>query len=237
MIHAQQCEELFHSVRENASEIGMTVNQKKTQLLCVSPAIGTTVQSYIRVEDGTKLVSQKQMKQLGFYFSERPNVDLHLENVARKFRARLWFIRHLKKAAVGKEDLLHVYKCFLLPIIDYASVVYHSIITKQQSHDLERLQSSALKIIYGWKKSYAEILEENELEYLIQRRQRLTDNFIIKTAQNPRYSDVWFPTKIFTHHDLRREKYYQEMYAKTDRLYNAPLYYYRSRLNEIHKPS
>ena len=56
---------------------------------------------------------------------------------------------------------------FLLPILDYASVVYHSIITKEQSDSLERLQAAALKIIFEWKKSYVELLMDNELEYVI----------------------------------------------------------------------
>ena len=140
--------------------------------------------SYIRLLDGSKVSSQSELEQLGFTFSSRPTVDLHLEKTAKKFRSRLWFLRHLKKAGVSTEDLLHVYKCFLIPILDYASVVYHSLLTKQQSGGLERLQSSVLKIMYGWSDSYADILQHNGLEYLAERRQRLTDKFIVKTANN-----------------------------------------------------
>ena len=134
------------------------------------------------------------------------------------------------------DDLLHVYKCFLLPIIDYASVVYHPLLTATQSNEIVRLQSAALKIVYGWEKSYQTLLEENEIEYVSQRRQKLTDKFILKTVSNPVYRERWFPIKEFIHHDLRKEKYYQEMHAKTDRLYKSPIYYYRRRLNEIHNP-
>ena len=63
------------------------------------------------------------------------------------------------------------------------------------------------------------------------------DKFLLKTAANPVYSEKWFPTKTFVRHDLRSEIFYKEFYAKTDRLYNAPLYFYRRRLNEIHTPS
>ena len=236
VIHAQKCEDVFKTVKSNAEAVGMRVNEKKTKLLCISPATGTEVSSYIRLNDGTKITSQPELKQLGFTFSARPTVDLHLDRTAKKFRARLWFIRHLKKAAVNKDDLLHVYKCFLLPIVDYASVVYHSLLTKQQAGELERLQSSALKIIYGWSDSYSSILQQTGLESLAERRQRLTDKFIVKAATNPKFKEAWFPTKTFVHHDLRKEKIYQEFFAKTERLYNAPLYYYRRRLNEIHTP-
>ena len=36
MLHADECEDVFDTVRENAARIGMRVNTKKTQLLCVS---------------------------------------------------------------------------------------------------------------------------------------------------------------------------------------------------------
>ena len=52
-------------------------------------------------------MSQQELKQLGFHFSNRPNVSLHLTKISAKFRSRLWFLRHLKKAAVARNDLLH----------------------------------------------------------------------------------------------------------------------------------
>ena len=167
IIHAQQCEEMFKTVQLNARSIGMSVNERKTQLLCVTSTTGTKVHSYKRLADGSRITSHKELKQLGFFFSAQPTAELHLEKTSEKFRGCLWFLRHLKKASVSTKDLLHVYKCFLLPILDYASVVYHSIITKEQSDSLERLQAAALKIIFEWKKSYVELLMDNELEYVI----------------------------------------------------------------------
>ena len=98
---------------------------------------------------------------------------------------------------------------------------------------IERAQATALKIIYGWNKSYSSLLSLAGIEYVQERRQRLTDKFIIKTAANERYQEKWFPLKEFVHHDLRREKYCMEEFARTDRLYNAPIFYYRRRLNKI----
>ena len=89
------------------------------------------------------------------------------------------------------------------------------------------------KKIFQWDKSYATLLKTAGLERIQERRQRLTDKFILKTPADPRYQEKWFLLKEFVHHDLRREKYYMEEFAKTDRLYNAPIFYYRRRLNEI----
>ena len=211
----------------------MTVNEKKTQLLCVTATNTSLVNTYIRTEGGSKIESQKSLKLLGFYFSDKPNVTEHITKMAAKFRGRLWFLRHLKKAALPVEDLVHIYSCFLLPILDYASPVYHPLLTKEQTQMIERLQATALKIIYGWSNSYSSLLNLAGIEYVQERRQRLTDKFIIKTAANKRYQEKGFPLKEFVHHDLRKEKYYMEEFARTDRLYNAPIFYYRRRLNEI----
>ena len=65
------------------------------------------VESYIRMSDDSVLTSQKELKQLGFYFSNKPNVSLPLSKTAEKFRARLWFIRHLKKQqSLGKTSYM-----------------------------------------------------------------------------------------------------------------------------------
>ena len=194
------------------------------------------MESYIRLKDGSKIQSQKTLKQLGFYFSNKPGVEEHICQISEKFRRRVWSIRHLKQTRVPPCDLLDIYRAFLLPVIDYASTVYHSILNKDQSSRLERLQSSALIVIYGWREHYHDILEDHQIESIRERRQRMTDKFIIKAAKHPRFRKKWFRTKTFTHHDLGRELFFEEKFARTDRLYNAPIYYYRRRLNEIYSP-
>ena len=120
-------------------------------------------------------------------------------------------------------------------MLDSSSVVYHSILTADQSAKLENLQARTLKIIYGNKKSYRETLEESGLERLCERRLRLVDKFIVKCATSDLFKDRWFPLEHFKHADLRNELIYKEFYARTDRLYNSPLFLYRRRLNEIHQ--
>ena len=97
---------------------------------------------------------------------------------------------------------------------------------------------ACLKIMYGTKKSYGRILSdlEGKLTIIAERRQALVDKFIMKTVANPNYKDRWFPRRAIVDHNLRRDIYYKEEFAKSQRLYNAPIFYYRRRLNEISKP-
>lgn len=97
--------------------------------------------------------AQPSLKQLGFYFSERPTVDKQIEMTTKKVRRRYWgIIADLKKAKLEEDDLLAMYKCFILPLIDYACVVYRPILSGEQA-------KAALKIIYDHKKSYSTIIE------------------------------------------------------------------------------
>ena len=79
------------------------------------------------------------MKQLGFYFGNRPSVSEHIVQLKKKFRCRLWVLRHLIKAGLNANDLLSMYKCFLLSLLDYGSVVFHPMLSKEQGNDLESL--------------------------------------------------------------------------------------------------
>ena len=84
----------------------------------------------------------------------------------------------MKKAGVPTQDLIRLYKCFLVSITDYASVVYHPLLTAGQAKRIEDLQAAALKIIYRYNLSYAELLEMSGLDRLSERRLKLLDKFI-----------------------------------------------------------
>ena len=89
-----------------------------------------------------------------------------------------------------------------------------------------------MKIIFGFDKSYDELLEASDCEKLKDRRLRLIDRFLLKAVSNDRFNTRWFPKKTFIHFDLRQERFYEEKFARTSRLYNSPLYFFRRRLNE-----
>ena len=194
-----------------------------TTRLCVAGQNEKRLNAYLRLPDGAKINSQTTLKQLGFVFGNKPDVSDHIDYITSKFRKRLWFLRHLRQAGIPQNDLIALYKCFLVSILDYACVVYHPLLTKSQSHMLESLQASALKIIPSYSIPYSELLERSGLVSLQERRLSLLDKFIVKTAKNPRFAEHWSPRGVFHHHDLRREFFYEEKNARTERLYRSPL--------------
>ena len=231
-VRAIKSEAFFSDVEKNAQDVGMSVNAKKTQMLCISAQLHSRINSYIKINNEI-VTDQQTLKILGFMFGTKPDVSAHVEVMCKKFRRRVWVLRHLKKANIPVPDLIRLYLSLVLPTLDYSCVVYHSLLSITQSQQLEGLQKLALKIIYGVTGvSYSSLLENSGLSTLSERRLGLVDGFLRKAIKDPRY-DEWFPTREFTHHDLRKENIYVEKFARTSRLYNSPLYFYRRRLNNM----
>ena len=171
------------------------------------------------------------MKVLGFMFDCRPSVSAHVEYTISKFRRSLWSLNHLRRANMQNDVLLRVYCTMLRPVVEFCSVVYHPMLTLEMDNDIERLQKTALKIIYGFTHSYEVLLELSGICTLKQRREQAFRKFSATIEQSERFNH-WLTEVGEGDYDLRRRKKYEEQYARTVRLYNSPLYAIRRLLNE-----
>ena len=127
-----------------------------------------------------------------------------------------------------------VYASYIRPLIEYAGVVYDSMLTQGQSENIERLQATALKTIWGWNKSYVEVLQLAGIPRLDERRSTAVTNFAKKASQSERYK-AWFPLNLALEHSLRRRDKYATDFAHHERLRRAPIYAMRRRLNELER--
>ena len=219
---------MFRRVVERATARGMVVNSGKTKVLCISDAQTYKAVSFLIDRDGRRLESGDSLKVLGFYFDSRPTCHAHVEALKRRMREKVWVLRHLGRAGFSQKELVTVYKSVIRPTLDYCSVVYHSMLTDLQDQTIERLQSQALKSIFGFGVSYSDMREMAGVPTLRARRIELVDKFIGKARCNPKY-DRWFPKR--TGRQGRNREEYLEITARTDRLNNTPLFFFRRRLN------
>ena len=205
----------------------MVVNKKKTKIVCMSDA--QTYQATCMIEDcdGQVLRSGPGMKILGFHIDSRPSVHAHIEALKIRMRDTAWVLRHLKIAGFTEMELATVYRTVVRPVLDYCAVVYHPMMNDEQDQAVERLQARALKNIYGFKDSYAEMRKKAGVSTHRARRVELCDKFAQKAVGNPRFE--WFPER--TGRSGRHGETYVELQARTDRLFNSPLFFFRRRLN------
>ena len=176
--------------------------------------------------------SGKELKILGFWFGEKPTVNLHVQKMCVKFRSRLWSLRKLKNSGLSVTDLVKIYTSVLRPVLEFACVTFGLMLSNDLSNVIERLQLRVFKIIYGLHVSYTTALETSGLKTLKTRRQELLQNFAQKTLQNPKFSHKWFPLAPETNHDTPFPKKFLEEESRTARLYNSPLFTMRRILNE-----
>ena len=218
----------FVSITGNAMRKGMVVNADKTKLLCISDAMNYTPSVYI-LDAGKRVESVTEMKILGFHFSSKPTVALHLDKISKKIRQRYWSLRHLRRVGFNDMELVKVYTSSIRPLAEYCCPVFHSMMTDEQDQALENAQVGALRAIFGYGLSARKLRQKAEVETLRQRRIELTDRFARKALNSPRFAH-WFPRNVGGRAVRNREEF-QEQFAKTDRLKNSPIYYMRRRLN------
>lgn len=63
---------------------------------------------------------ESQLKTLGFRFSEKPMINLHVETMIEKFRARFWGMRKQKRTGMMQTELVTVYFSVLRPLLEFA---------------------------------------------------------------------------------------------------------------------
>ena len=103
--------------------------------------------------------------------------------------------------------------------------------TKERDEQLERMQSQALKLIFGRRLPYAERRQRTDVTTLRDRGVELCNKFAGKNLSG-RFAH-WFPLRDPGHCRSGRNapEKYLETFARCDRLRHSPLFYMRCRLN------
>ena len=204
--------------------IKMKVNTKKTQLLCIHPFQSDNINTYIR--SGNDIIkSEKTLKILGFTFDQKPDASCHVKLLVKKFCRMLWSLRFLKQSGMDIKDLMTVYRTTVRPVVEYSSVIYNSLIPEYLSQDLERIQRHAMKIIHGWHVNYSDLLENETIQTLKERRNEATVKFALKAEKNEKFSSKWFKKKEELECNLRdsSRRKYEEKLCRTERFRKNPV--------------
>ena len=207
---------------------GLKINDKKTQLLSISAGRNNT-KCCLTLKDGSTIYSAEMFKLLGFMFSNTPNVHEHINHIVNRATSRSFVIRNLANLDADKTKLRNVYCYLTRSVMEYSSVTFGSMMTKYDKNRLETIQKKCLRSIYGYGLSYEELLEKSGLETLENRRDKALAKFANKALLNLQF-EHWFP--LNKNRTGRHGKTFEEKYAKSDRLYNSPLFKMRRILNE-----
>ena len=96
----------------------------------------------------TNLEQVHAIKFLGLWLTYDMSFSLNCEKICQKAYKRL--LTKLKYVGVKRRDLSDIYKLFIRSCLEYASVVYHSSLTKEQSDMIETVQITLSENIIIW---------------------------------------------------------------------------------------
>ena len=138
---------------------------------------------------------------------------------------------------MSRNDLLDLYKLFIRGSAEYCSVAWHSGLTQAQSKAIEKIQSTALKIILNRDYiSYEDALLKTGLTTLYQRRQERCLSFSLKCLNHPQNKRL-FPRNVENNNFVRDHEEFKVNHAYNNFYKNSAIPFNQRLLNKHAKES
>ena len=170
----------------------------------------------------TLLEQVHETKLLGVIISEDLSWHANTKNIIRKAYMRMEILKKLYEFNVPTSQLVQIYKLFIRSVTEQSAVVWSSLITKDESDDLERTQKVALRVILKDQyKSYSNALSSVNLQTLAHRRETLLYKFAVKTFKNPKTTHMIKTNK--PSRKLRSQENFKVEQARTQRFAQSTL--------------
>ena len=185
--------------------------------------------------NGIKLDQMNTSKLLGIWLTEDLSWDRNTQEICKKAYSRMSMLSKLKYVGTSVEDLLDIYGLFIRSCAEYCSVVFHSRLTLEQVHDIERIQKTSLRIILGdMYLSYTDALEMCNLKSLHDRREKKCLDFSLRCVKHDKNSRIFplNPNIIEKHHDVREREMFVVNSARTDAYKKSTIPYCQRMLNK-----
>ena len=182
--------------------------------------------------DGEDLQVVDHMKLLGVEIQNNLGWDIQVKNMISRASKRLFILYVLRKYGAPAEDLLAVFQTYIRPILEYACAVWHSALTKHQTHQIERIQKRICKIILAEEyQSYEAALQHLKITSLEDRRKDMVLKFGQQVLSSERHRHL-LPDQRSRAYNLRRSNTFPEPLCKTNRLQNSTIPYVIKLLND-----
>ena len=173
-------------IKQLSDEREMALNSDKTCLFIVNFTQNHQFRPLLQIPGcPTLLQTVLETKLLGFWFTHDMKVHRHINHILKISYKRIWAIRKLKKAGISDIDILYFYFMKIRSVLETNCVVYHSMLTLENTNDIERIQKIVIKIILDDRyNDYHQGCLLLGISTLQQRRVKLCLNFGLKCLTN-----------------------------------------------------
>ena len=175
--------------------------------------------------NGTEIKSSDSHKHLGIIFQKDCNWNLHINLLIAKCRPLIACLKSYKYR-LSRKSLETMFKSFILPILDYADVVWDNC-AEYQANALEELQLDALRTIVGTVRgtSHFSLYKEAGFVTLKARRERHKLILYFKYVNNllPEHLNEKFPRLVSetNPYSRRRPLERETIYSRTEHYKNT----------------
>ena len=187
--------EITH-IKEISDRREMKLNPKKTFLFIANFSLIHQFKPMLRIpgeQDFLEVV--QEVKLLGFWFTSDMKAHKHVQYLLAIVNKRIWAISKLKRAGVCDEDLKYFFTMKLRSVLESLAPVFHSLLTQEDSKNIERIQKTVTRIIMGSRySSYEESLVYLDLESLEIRRENLCLAFALKCLKTEKFKHLFQAT-------------------------------------------
>ena len=224
---------LHKDINEWTESKKMQLNQKKTKSLIFNFTKDKKFTTNISLK-GEVVEIVDYAKLLGVIVSSDLKWEKNTNHIIKNANKMMKMLHIASKFTRNQVHLENIYKTFVRSRLEYASTLWHSSLTVANRNDIERIQKSAMKVIFkdnypGYERS----LKIRKLESLQDRRERLSLNFAKKCLNHEKFSDM-FPKNKSTIRSRVKEKYHVNM-AFTERYKHSAIPFLQRKLNDSAK--
>ena len=221
----------LNEIVEYANRNEMKVNKHKTKLMLFNSARKRDFTPKLKLEDSDIEVVD-QLKLLGVHITNDLKWNANTMAITKKAYGKLWMLRRLKLNGANTNELKDIYCKHVRSVVEYAAVVWHPSLTRENTTDIERVQKCALAVILGKNYvNYENALGSLQLERLCGRREALCEKFAKKSHKSEKYSSCWFVADEKLQNTRLEPNIVKPVRSRTTRLQKSALPYLTSIIN------
>ena len=190
--NAIEAQEVIDRFQAEIDRLGMHLNGTKTEVIIFDKRDKAINHISLNTRDGpiNEMDYADSFKLVGWTFKRSITATAHVKAIITSANKKKYIIRKLKTSGVSKQFLVRAYTTFIRPCVEYLSVVYDAMLTKEEVGLIETCQRDILKVIYGVGESYRNMLKKSGLERMDDRRRKAVLKFCEKVKNDPRFD--WF---------------------------------------------
>ena len=193
----------------------MSLNDDKTCLFIVNFTQNHQFQPLLQIPGSSEpLDVVLETKLLGYWLTKDMKTERHVKYMLEICYKWLWAIIKLKKAGISNQDILHFFFMKIRSVLESNCPVFHSMLTQEQTDDIERLQKIVSRVILvDQYSSYEQACRLLNIQTLKQRRIQLCLTFSLKILENEKFKDYFQPNHNSS--NIRCQEKFQVPFAHT----------------------